>query len=245
MESALDHWRTYCLAVGLPWDLDLSSRCSNFLKAVQTANWRVVSDREPLSVVANHVIDSLEPLRLGWSLAEKSVLDIGAGGGFPGIPLLLCGRPGALTLLDSRAKSAIFLRSLRAEVFAPLGGRRWRGPVPAVIHARAESVAHNANYRGSFDIVVSRAVTHLAEVLELSAPFLVVGGHILAYKGPLTEEEENAGKHAASVLGLEHVKTEQYRLWRTERERRLLVYRVVTATPEKYPRLGSRRWSFS
>jgi 16S rRNA (guanine(527)-N(7))-methyltransferase RsmG len=124
-----------------------------------------------------------------------SLLDVGSGGGFPGVPLKIARPDISLTLLEATGKKAGFLRMLAEEL----------GLDVRVINARAEAAAHNPAYRERFDVVTARAVAALPLLCELCLPFVKVGGVFVAYKGPRAkaEEEMRAAAKAIEALGAE------------------------------------------
>lgn len=147
-------------------------------------------------------------------------MDVGAGGGLPGIPLaVLAGVP--VTLIEATAKKVAFLsRTLYA---LELDGQAVAG--------RAETLGHNTVYRGGFRHATARAVGAGPTVAELTLPFLEVGGTALLQRGRLADDERNATRDAALILGGEV--TEEIAL---EGERRLLVITLRTSTAARFPR---------
>lgn len=158
--------------------------------------------------------------------AGKSVIDVGSGAGFPGLPLKIAQEDIRLTLLDSQAKRVHFL----AETCEKLG---FAG-VPC-IHARAEEAPE---LRGGFDIAVSRAVARLYLLCELCLPFVRRGGAFLAMKGPDCAEELEEAKRAIRTLGGTYERTIPYTIPGTDIVHSVVVIRKTGETPAKYP----RRW---
>lgn len=138
-------------------------------------------------------MDSLAPLVQGFLFPRgSSLVDVGSGAGFPGLPLAIARPDLNVLLVDSLGKRVAFLRA----VIDSLGLTN----VEAV-HARAEDAAWHADYRECFDVAVARAVATAPVLLEYLLPFVRVGGHALCYKGPAAEEELDAGTRAAYLLG--------------------------------------------
>ncbi len=152
-------------------------------------NLTAVRDRE--GVIGRHLFDSLAPLFLG-EMEEKplSVIDVGTGGGLPGIPLAIAAPQHRYTLLDSTEKKCAFLRAFLSQVDLPV----------TVTWGRAEELGQG-EYREAFDLAVSRAVAALPALCELVLPMLKVGGRFFAYKGEKGREELDAAQTAISLLG--------------------------------------------
>ena len=145
---------------------------------------------DPVAVAEKHFADSLAALP--YLKPGMKVVDVGTGAGFPGVPLLIM-EPGLeMTLADSLQKRLTFLDALLKEL----------GLKAALVHGRAEDLGQNKLYREQFDAALSRAVANLPVLLELTTPFVRVGGTAIAYKGDADQELESA-KTAAFLL---HVK---------------------------------------
>ncbi len=175
---------------------------------------------DPVEVAEKHFADSLAALP--YLKAGGKVIDVGTGAGFPGVPLLIMEPQLELTLADSLQKRLTFLDALLKEL----------GLKAALVHGRAEDLGQNRLYREQFDAALSRAVANLPVLLELTTPFVKVGGSAIAYKGDGAEELKNA-KSAAFLL---HVQ-----LWSAELDsplgKRCLIFADKTApTPKAYPR---------
>ena len=179
---------------------------------------------EPKDVAALHLLDSLALLRAAELEAEE-IVDVGAGAGFPGMPLAIAGPGLRLTLLDSLGKRVDFLR----EACGALGLENVR-----CVHARAEEFA--GEQRESFDAAVSRAVAALPVLCELCLPLVKVGGRMLAMKSSHTEEEINQAKTAIRLLGGEIQWVKDYTVPTTDVVHRVVCIRKVSPTPKKYPR---------
>ncbi len=179
---------------------------------------------EPADIAALHFLDSAALLTL-TDLRGKSVVDVGTGAGFPGMPLRILEPSIRLTLLDSLNKRIDFLK----EVCGDLG----LADVDCV-HARAEEFA--AHRRESFDIVTSRAVANLQMLTELCLPLVKVGGTFLSMKSVDSDAELEAAKKAISTLGGQVSEVKDYVIPGTDVRHRLIFIKKIKESPKKYPR---------
>ena len=180
-------------------------------------------------VLVKHFLDSLAVGKYSEKFAgnpELSIIDVGTGAGFPGLPLKIAYPQAKVVLLDSLNKRVKFLD----EVIMQLG----LTGITAV-HARAEEGARNAAYREQFDISVSRAVANLSTLVEYCLPFVKVGGWFVPYKSGKLEEEMKTGKGAIRKLGGELEDVISFHL-ANEDERNLVRIHKTERTGKKYPR---------
>ena len=175
---------------------------------------------DPADVAEKHFADSLAALP--YLKPGMQVVDVGTGAGFPGVPLLIMEPRLTLTLADSLQKRLTFLDALLQEL----------GLSAALVHGRAEDLGQNRLYRERFDAAVSRAVASLPVLLELTTPFVKVGGTAVAYKGDGAEELKSA-KSAAFLL---HVQLRHIELDSPLGKRCLIFADKVAPTPKAYPR---------
>ena len=176
---------------------------------------------EPAAVAQLHFLDSLALLDAA-PLAGRSVIDVGCGAGFPGVPLKIAEPSIRLTLLDSLAKRMNWL----AEVLPELGVQA------EIVTARAEEYA--AQRREQYDFAVSRAVARLNVLAELCLPFVRVGGQFLAMKGALAQEEVDEASRAIRILGGQVKKIYEYPV--ADTTHRVVVIQKIAPTPKQYPR---------
>ena len=180
--------------------------------------------REPREVAVKHFADSLTGLSL---LPENArVIDVGAGAGFPSLPLKIMRDDISVTMLDSLNKRVSFLN----EVISVLGLKK-----TAAIHARAEELAKK-NGRESYDVCVSRAVARLCVLSEYCLPYVKIGGSFLAYKGPEVGGELEEAKAAIAALGGEVADIKRYNLPASDITHSIIVIKKIRQTPTKYPR---------
>ena len=157
----------------------------------------------------------------------KRIIDVGTGGGFPGIPLALACPDKEFLLIDSLNKRIKIINQLCEELEI--------NNVKAV-HGRAEELARNKKYRASYDLCVSRAVANLSTLSEYCIPFLKQGGFFLAYKGPSADEEIRQSKKAVNLLGGRVIKEEHVQLDDFKLQHKLIFIEKVGKTPPKFPR---------
>ena len=183
-----------CAALGVALSGEQLARFENFVALLAEAN--AVQDltaiTDPREVADRHLLDSLTVLRYARLIPPGArIVDVGSGAGFPGVPLAIARPDLEVTLLDAGRKRVDFLR----RVLLALGLRA------EAIHARAEDAARLPEHRERYDAALSRAVTALPALLELALPFVRVGGHAVAWKGPAAGEELAGGRRAAVLLG--------------------------------------------
>ena len=176
---------------------------------------------EPEAVAKLHLLDCLTVLKCA-DLAGKTLIDVGCGAGFPGVPLKIGCPELQLTLLDSLGKRMNWLEQTLPKL----------GVQASYITARAEEAV--ADRREQYDFATSRAVARLNILLELTAPYVKVGGAVLAMKGAAGREELAECKNAIRQLGLKLEQVHEFPMDGTNHM--VIVLRKVSPTPAKYPR---------
>jgi len=175
----------------------------------------------PDQVAKLHLLDSLSLLTLD-NLEGKRMIDVGCGAGFPGVPVKIACPGVELTLLDSLGKRMNWLEAILPQL----------GVDAECVTARAEEAV--ADRREKYDIATSRAVARLNILLELTAPYVKVGGAVLAMKGTAAQEELAEAKNAIKRLGLKLETVRQFPVDGTAHT--VIVLRKVSPTPPQYPR---------
>lgn len=216
--------------IGLPQaaaEYDRFARyCTELQQWNQRMNLTAITDDE--GVAEKHFADSLLPLTLAALPQGASLVDVGSGAGFPGLPMALARPDLRVTFLDSLQKRLTFLAALTAELNVPA----------TMLHARAEDAGQNTAYRERFDVATARAVANLNALAEYCLPLVRVGGLFLALKGAAGEEELAAAAGAIAKLGGRVEATHCYALPGGD-ARVLLVIRKEKPTPIQYPRTAA------
>ncbi|HEY8584302.1 MAG TPA: 16S rRNA (guanine(527)-N(7))-methyltransferase RsmG [Capillimicrobium sp.] len=177
---------------------------------------------DPAQGVDAHVADSLDGLRAEVVRAAGSIADLGAGAGFPGLPLAIARPDARVHLVESLSRKCAFLeRAVEAA----------QAPNAAVACARAEEWPER-----DLDVVIARAVAPLAVLVEYAAPLLRVGGSFVAWKGRRDDDEERGGSEAAAMLGLEPGEILRLPPREGAEHRHLHLYLKVGPTPGRFPR---------
>ena len=179
---------------------------------------------EPADVATLHFLDSVAMLK-EVDLAGKTMVDVGTGAGFPGVPLRIVCPAVRMTLLDSLNKRIDFLKEVCGELgYADVD----------CVHGRAEEFA--AKHRESFDFATSRAVANFQLLTERCLPLVKVGGTFIAMKSVDSDEELKSAEKAISILGGRVERTVDYQIPGTDVTHRLVFIKKIKETPKKYPR---------
>ncbi|MDY4561592.1 MAG: 16S rRNA (guanine(527)-N(7))-methyltransferase RsmG [Peptostreptococcus porci] len=194
-------------------------------------NMNLTGITEQREVYIKHFLDSVAIFKDGYIMDGLSVIDVGTGAGFPGIPYKICNPTIKLTLLDSLNKRINFLKDVCTNIgFDDV----------EFVHGRAEDFGQNEDFREKFDIATARAVANLPVLLELCIPFVKVGGFFICLKGPNAENEVEEAKNAMDVLDVKLVENIEVSLPDEELKHRILVFKKINETLGKYPRKAGK-----
>lgn len=202
-----------------------------YMELLKTWNEKInlTSIEEDRDIIIKHFIDSLSIIPFIKDRSSR-LIDIGTGGGFPGIPLKIAYDELDITLLDSTEKKVNFLKecidSLKLDKINAL-------------HGRAEDYGNNPIYREMFDISTARAVASLPVLLEYCLPFVKTGGKFIAMKGKNSSEIADSGK-ALDILGGKVEVVKEITLPYTDNIRNIIVIKKFRQTPTKYPRKAGK-----
>ncbi len=184
---------------------------------------------ESSEIATKHFIDSIAVLKYADIKENASIIDIGTGAGFPGIPIKIMRSDINLTLLDSLNKRLLFLKEVcaRLNINAEL------------IHSRAEESSLKPEYREKFDVAASRAVANLPALCEYCIPYVKVGGIFIAMKGSDADSEIKSAENAVKLLGGYIERVERFTL-PDRSERTIITIRKKNSSPQKYPRRSTK-----
>ncbi|AUN23616.1 16S rRNA (guanine(527)-N(7))-methyltransferase RsmG [Clostridium botulinum] len=184
----------------------------------------IVEDDE---IIKKHFIDCIKIFKSSPIGEAKSLIDIGTGAGFPGIPIKILKEDIEITLLDSLQKRINFLNTVIGEL---------QLKNIQCLHGRAEDYAQQIQHRQKYDIAVSRAVANLAVLSEFCIPFVEKGGYFIAMKGPSVEEEITAATKSIEILGGKIEDIIKIDIEDTDLKHNLVIIKKVKETGKRYPR---------
>lgn len=186
-------------------------------------NLTAITDED--EIILKHFIDSMTILK--HIDKNSTIVDVGTGAGFPGIPIKIANPNINVTLVDSLNKRLLFLN----DVISKLDLKQI-----ITVHSRAEEFGQNKLYREKFDVATSRAVANLSVLVEYLIPLVKVGGKCICMKGSDIEEELKNSKEAIKILGGQIDKVEEFTLPESDIKRNIIIIKKIKQTPNKYPR---------
>ena len=176
-------------------------------------------------IIQKHFVDSLTISK--YIEDGKSLVDVGTGAGFPGLPIKIARKEVKVTLVDSLNKRIKFLEDVIEKI---------KLQQIETLHFRAEEFGQNKKYRGSFDIATSRAVANLSTLVEYLLPLVKVGGTCICMKGSEIKEELENAKKAIEILGGKVEQVIEFVLPESDIKRNIVIIKKIKSTPGKYPR---------
>lgn len=222
-----DHAQSF----GVTLDADALDRFELYARLLLEWNkkFNLTAITEPDAVVIRHFVDSLLFFTAVNPSLGDSLIDVGSGAGFPGIPVKIARPDMKITLLDSTNKRITFLNEVSSQL----------GLDVTAVHSRAEDAAQLPELREKFDFATARAVAHMRELSEYCLGFVKVGGQFVALKGPSVDTELLESKRALTLLGGEIADCAQKNLPDSS-TRTLVVINKRSQTPTAYPRKGAK-----
>lgn len=218
-----------CKELGITLDENQKKQFTDFYEYLVEKNkvMNLTGITEFQEVLIKHFLDSLACVKAVDMSRIKRIMDIGTGAGFPGVPLKIAFPHLEVCLLDSLKKRVNFLE----ETFQMLKLENI-----TAIHGRAEEYAKNKQYRETYDLCVSRAVSNLATLSEYCLPYVKTGGYFISYKSGTVQEEVEQAQKAVKILGGKIQDVVYFQLPDSEIQRSLVVIEKIKATPGRYPR---------
>ena len=229
----MNNFQDILAKAAMQYGLDLASEqlvaMDNYYQRLLVWNEKInlTAITEPHEVAVKHMVDSLSCYQEELFTPGVSLIDVGTGAGFPGIPLKIFQQDIELTLMDSLNKRLNFLR----EVIDDLALAEVQ-----TVHARAEEAGKNKQYREQYQLAVSRAVARLNVLCELCLPFVKVGGWFIALKGAQYEEEVREAAKAVTLLGGKIETIKPVNLPGLTDKRAVIYIKKIASTPQTYPR---------
>ena len=218
-----------CDSVEMNFDEDKYNKFITYKNLLQEWNEKInlTAITEDEEVIKKHFIDCIKAFSENQFKEAKTLIDVGTGAGFPGLPIAIMKEDLNITLLDSLNKRVNFLNIVKNSLNLTN---------VTTIHSRAEDGARNKELREKFDIATSRAVANMAVLSEFCLPYVKVGGYFIALKGPAITDELNDAKNAIGTLGGKLIEVIEASVEGTDLKHNLVVIKKVKETPKTYPR---------
>lgn len=215
--------------VGLEFTEGQYEQFIKYMRFLQEWNEKInlTAITEDEEVVKKHFIDCIKAFKSDKIKNAKTIIDVGTGAGFPGLPIAIMNPNVEVTLLDSLNKRINFLNLVVRE----LGLKNVK-----TIHSRAEDGARKPELREKFDIATSRAVANMAVLSEFCMPYVKKGGYFVALKGPSIDEELENGSNAIKILGGELKDIIEISIEETDLKHNIVEVKKIKTCPKTYPR---------
>lgn len=217
------------LEVGLELTEIQYNQFIRYMRLLQEWNEKInlTAITEDKEVVKKHFIDCIKAFKSDAIKNAKTLIDVGTGAGFPGLPIAIMNPEVKVTLLDSLNKRINFLNLVIRE----LGLKN-----VVTIHSRAEDGARNVELREKFDVATSRAVANMSVLSEFCIPYVKLNGYFVALKGPAIEEELKDAQKAMEVLGGELKGKIEYDIEESDLNHNIVEVQKIKKCPKSYPR---------
>ena len=218
-----------CDSVEMNFDEDKYNKFITYKNLLQEWNEKInlTAITQDEEVIKKPFIDCIKAFSENQFKEAKTLIDVGTGAGFPGLPIAIMKEDLNITLLDSLNKRVNFLNIVKNSLNLTN---------VTTIHSRAEDGARNKELREKFDIATSRAVANMAVLSEFCLPYVKVGGYFIALKGPAITDELNDAKNAIGTLGGKLIEVIEVSVEGTDLKHNLVVIKKVKETPKTYPR---------
>lgn len=219
-----------CDRVSMEFNEDKYNKFMKYMALLQEWNEKVnlTAITEDEAVVKKHFIDCINAFSVEEFKSAKTIIDVGTGAGFPGLPIAIMRDDVEVTLLDALNKRIKVLDLIVTE----LGLKN-----VTTIHARAEEGSRKNEHREMYDIATSRAVANMSLLSEFCMPYVKIGGHFIPLKGPSIEEEMANGKNAVKILGGEIQEIREVKVEDTDLKHNLVIVKKIKSCGPKYPRI--------
>lgn len=233
MEDNVEELRQAAAQFGISLTAQQGEQFETYLALLQTWNERInlTAIREREEIIIRHFLDSLTCTLAMGDLNGRSLIDVGSGAGFPGLPLKILYPDLRLTLVESVQKKAGFLEAIVEAL---------QLTQTTILPQRAETIGQDPAHRAGYDWAAARAVAELRTLLEYLLPLCRVGGHALAQKGENAASEAAAAATALETLGGGEVALHEVQLPGREQLHYLVTVTKTAVTPERYPRRPGR-----
>ncbi len=227
MEEFKQNMKQYAKKIGIVLEEEQIEQFYQYEKLLLIWNEKInlTAITKPEEIILKHFIDSITIAK--YIGANKTLIDVGTGAGFPGIPLKIIRKDIQITLLDSLNKRVKFLN----EIIKQLELKEIE-----TIHGRVEEFGKNKKYREKFDYATSRAVANLTTLSEYLLPLVKIEGKCICMKGSTVKEEIDQSQKAIAILGGKIEEIEAFQLPESDIDRHIVLLRKIKQTPAKYPR---------
>ncbi|KRQ85950.1 Ribosomal RNA small subunit methyltransferase G [Caloramator mitchellensis] len=218
---------------GIELDEEKVEKFLKYMELLKSWNEKInlTAITDDIEIIKKHFLDSISIVKSNLIKDDASIIDVGTGAGFPGIPIKIIKPNTKVVLLDSLQKRVNFLNEVIKEL--NLKGIE-------AVHSRAEDAAKSEKYREKFDISTARAVAHMSILSEYCIPFVKVNGHFIALKGPTVDEEINESRNAIGTLGGKLKSIIETTIPEYDVNHKLIIVEKIKETDKKYPRKPSQ-----